>query len=383
MTADDRATVELAWTPEQADYVDAYRARDRADRRLRAFTLLGGAVVVACVAAALSGTPDLLPLAAGVGVGVLAAPLATRHAVRRLWRAGLAGRGPTRARVEPGVGITSVSRGATTQTEWTHLTRLLETRRSFVLTVGGQRVGYVTVLPKRGLQDPADVDRLRALLAHETRAARDGAARAGALAALGATDAPWDAPAAPGPASPSDAVTLRWLPAVEDYVEAFEARSRARRTRRLAVLLGALALVALGAVLTREPVTVVLLLLVAAMAVLERPMLRRAVRRSWGKEPALREERIARLAPDDGLVVDAGASSGRYGWDRVARVVETERSFVLLSDRAWSGTFWLLAKRGAASPGDVDRVRALLARHVGSAPPRVGQVGLEPTTDGL
>lgn len=384
MTDDDRPSVELAWTPELADYVDGYRARDRADRALRVFILLGAAVVVACVAAALSGDPDYLPFAAGATAGLLAVPIVTRVAVRRLWRNGLAERGPTRARVEPGVGISMVTRGSSARTEWTHLTRVLETRRSFVLPVGRQRGAFVIVLPKRALADQRDVDRLRAILEHETRAARDGVVLTGVTPATGT--GPHAASGAASGAAP-DAVVLRWRPVVEDYVEAFEARRRARRARRLPVMLGALGLIALGAWVTRDTVAVVLLVAFTAVVVLERSLMRRSVRRSWAREPALRQDRVARVSAEEGLVVELGASAGRYGWERLARVVETERSFVLLGDAAWTTTFWLLAKRGA-TPEDVERLRRLLAEHVGRSPAdhdhrRVGQVGLEPTTDGL
>ncbi len=47
--------------------------------------------------------------------------------------------------------------------EWTVFREYLETPGLFVL-LGGDRAAGVAVLPKRGAQDPADVDRLRAIL---------------------------------------------------------------------------------------------------------------------------------------------------------------------------------------------------------------------------
>lgn len=377
MTTDHRAPVELAWTPELEDYVDGFRARNRGDRVLRVLALLGLAALVTSVAALAGGRLDVVPLGVGAAAGLLVVPFSARLSTRAMWRRGLLEHRPTTARVLPGVGVLTDTDGSTTRTQWSHLPRVLETPRSFVLPVGRQRLGFVVVLPKRGLRDPRDVDRLRALLRDETGAAPDLVPSPAGAVPEGVTAGPADRSA------PGDAVVLRWLPEVQDYVEACEARRRSHRSRRLTVLLSAAGLLVVGALVAREPTALVLAVLAVAWLAANGPVTRRAVRRSWAREPGLQEARTARVTPADGLVVETGTSAGRYGWDRVARVVETERSFVLLRDRAWSGTFWLLAKRGAGSPDDVDRLRALLARHVGSTPATVGQVGLEPTTDGL
>ncbi|MGW2896558.1 YcxB family protein [Streptomyces sp. NPDC001212] len=47
--------------------------------------------------------------------------------------------------------------------DWTVFQEYLETPRLFVL-LGGDRAAGIAVLPKQGAEDPADVDRFRAIL---------------------------------------------------------------------------------------------------------------------------------------------------------------------------------------------------------------------------
>ncbi|MGW2563092.1 YcxB family protein [Streptomyces sp. NPDC001514] len=60
-------------------------------------------------------------------------------------------------------GAVSTGERMSSTTEWTVFREYLETPGLFVL-LGGERAAGVAVLPKRGAQDPGDVDRLRAIL---------------------------------------------------------------------------------------------------------------------------------------------------------------------------------------------------------------------------
>jgi hypothetical protein len=60
-------------------------------------------------------------------------------------------------------GAVSTGERASFTVDWTVFREYLETPGLFVL-LGGDRAAGVAVLPKRGAQDHADVDRLRAIL---------------------------------------------------------------------------------------------------------------------------------------------------------------------------------------------------------------------------
>jgi hypothetical protein len=60
-------------------------------------------------------------------------------------------------------GAVTTGEGVSHTTGWTVFREYLETPGLFVL-LSGDRAAGVVVLPKRGAQDPADVDRLRAIL---------------------------------------------------------------------------------------------------------------------------------------------------------------------------------------------------------------------------
>ncbi|QNP71713.1 YcxB family protein [Streptomyces roseirectus] len=60
-------------------------------------------------------------------------------------------------------GAVSTGERVSMTVDWAVFREYLETPRLFVL-LGGDRAAGLAVLPKRGAQDPADVDRLRAIL---------------------------------------------------------------------------------------------------------------------------------------------------------------------------------------------------------------------------
>ncbi|MGW0826169.1 YcxB family protein [Streptomyces sp. NPDC002845] len=60
-------------------------------------------------------------------------------------------------------GAVTTGERASFSMDWTVFREYLETPGLFVL-LGGDRAAAVVLLPKRGAQDPADVDRIRAIL---------------------------------------------------------------------------------------------------------------------------------------------------------------------------------------------------------------------------
>ncbi|MFF2566800.1 YcxB family protein [Streptomyces sp. NPDC058084] len=161
--------MELVYTPTREDVADAVRVQLRhgAFRALR--RLLPVAAVVAGLVVVLelfvAGAPDPVFVALMTGLGLLCAvlPWLTVRATARQVYALVGRQGEFRARVDED-GVRLVTRDSEAVSRWPMLPRYTETPTQFVLLSADKgRVG-VAALPKRGLADPADVDRLRALL---------------------------------------------------------------------------------------------------------------------------------------------------------------------------------------------------------------------------
>ncbi|WP_159030066.1 YcxB family protein [Kitasatospora albolonga] len=160
------AVVEFVYRPTVADFEEALRARalKTAAGRVQVLVMLLAVVVPAVIFVLVV---DLAPLLSGL-VPVLSAVVMIVALVRGM---------RTQARqmfsiVEPygecrmvadERGAVSTGERVSFTTEWSVYSGYLETPRLFVL-FGGERASGVAVLPKRGAQDPADVERLRGVL---------------------------------------------------------------------------------------------------------------------------------------------------------------------------------------------------------------------------
>ncbi|MFF9806912.1 YcxB family protein [Streptomyces coeruleorubidus] len=163
---DFRTAVEFVYRPTAADFEEALRARARRSPAGRAQALM--APLVAAIAVTVFSAVQEEPLAVWIISLVLAVPVAfwaTARGLRTMARRMF-------SMVEPYGQCQTVAndRGAVTTGErasfsmdWTVFREYLETPGLFVL-LGGDRAAGVALLPKRGAQDPADVDRLRAIL---------------------------------------------------------------------------------------------------------------------------------------------------------------------------------------------------------------------------
>jgi hypothetical protein len=161
--------VELVYRATVGDFREAVRASTRASavgrwgQGLLLFSA-GAGVLVTIVALASGGTPDaqvlVMPVAAVVGL-VLPPRLQARLLHRRA-----AARGLHRTVLDLWGVTVRHDHGIDRPARWSQVSRYAETPRTFVLLTGAH-APRLTVLPKRGLMDPADADRLRAVLDRE------------------------------------------------------------------------------------------------------------------------------------------------------------------------------------------------------------------------
>ncbi|MFF5634776.1 YcxB family protein [Streptomyces sp. NPDC012825] len=168
--------MELAYSADFGEVHEAVRARLRATRW---WPLLRWSAYGACVLTVLVSVLALLPPAPEPGTAVLLValgavavtcaelvPWATARSLYRL----IGAQGEARAVVDEDGGRWT-SRDTETTIRWALLPRYVETPRLFVLFTDRTSGTGFAYLPKRGLADAADADRLRALLdRHAARA---------------------------------------------------------------------------------------------------------------------------------------------------------------------------------------------------------------------
>ncbi|GII30548.1 YcxB family protein [Planotetraspora mira] len=159
------SSVELAYLPTTADAVGAIRARRRTSRLWNGVLLASAIVVLSVLILNFMGPRKpgstvlcLAALALFIGMHVLVPTLKGRQIHKMV-----APQGEFQAIVDDS-GVRVTSRDSEMTFRWPMLTRYAETDELFVLmTPDKYRVAFV-VLPKRGVAEPADVDRLHAVL---------------------------------------------------------------------------------------------------------------------------------------------------------------------------------------------------------------------------
>ncbi|MGW8763275.1 hypothetical protein ACWGN5_12325 [Streptomyces sp. NPDC055815] len=161
--------MELVYTPTREDITDAVRMQLRhgSFRVLR--WLLPVGTVLAFLAAALlltgPGEPDVggAVLLGSLGLLTLVLRPLTLWLTARLMYAMIERQGEHRARIDEG-GVHWTTRDSDVVARWQLTPRYVETPTQFVLFSGDKGRAGVAALPKRGVTDPADVDRLREVL---------------------------------------------------------------------------------------------------------------------------------------------------------------------------------------------------------------------------
>ncbi|MFD0506403.1 YcxB family protein [Streptomyces chiangmaiensis] len=163
--------VELVYKPVARDYATALRARAGASRagKLRkvAFVCVLFALFMETLLA-LTGSHVDRGLVGWMALVVVLLLLQPWMQGRQLFRFAQR-QGTFRASVAD-TGLTVTTDNSTVNVNWTMQPRYRETPGLFVLLSADKNATGLTILPKRGAQHPADVDRLRAILdQHLTR----------------------------------------------------------------------------------------------------------------------------------------------------------------------------------------------------------------------
>jgi hypothetical protein len=170
------------------------------------------------------------------------------------------------------------------------------------------------------------------------------------------------------------AVQLSWQPDVRDYIEAFHARNRARGAwLKIGVMAVLGAVFAVTAFSLGRPGPAMFGVEVAVLLPLMVPMLTSVSTRAlWKRHPAMHAPTRAAVSTaaitTDGPLVDmssgrlvTGTISGDLASHSVAKVLETKRVFVVQLAGHRGKRFFVLAKRGLATPAELDAVRNALA----------------------
>ncbi|MGW5346156.1 YcxB family protein [Streptomyces sp. NPDC004050] len=167
--ADGReAAVELVYEVTTADLAQAIRVRNTATpelRRQRWLVPLVGVMLVALGGGTLAvgqPVPKSLAVLAG-GLVICGLALFGPRLQARAFAGLLARAGDTRTRVD-GTGILVATARSSTRLEWGAQPAYAETADTFVLLDVAKGAAAMTVIPKRGVREPGDVDRLRTLL---------------------------------------------------------------------------------------------------------------------------------------------------------------------------------------------------------------------------
>ncbi|WP_327131965.1 hypothetical protein OG311_13230 [Streptomyces sp. NBC_01343] len=165
----DGPAVELVYRNTVNDFAGALRvrgARTGAARRKRwLFSIVGTLSLIGGVAL-LAGDERDIARAVGLLVGGVLlwviGPLGPRLQARA-FRGLLEKTGETRAVID-GAGVRLTATACDTRIGWAAQPTYAETDELFVMLSEDKRAVAMTVLPKRGAQSPADIDRLRAIL---------------------------------------------------------------------------------------------------------------------------------------------------------------------------------------------------------------------------
>ncbi|WP_416973678.1 YcxB family protein [Streptomyces sp. 4F14] len=158
--------VEFVYEPTVADFEEAVRGRALRSPagRVQAVMPLLLAVATVVVFSALRDSPLplwIISLVLVVAISVWGTLRGLHTTARRLFS--IVGPYGQCRMVADDRGAVSTGERVSFTVEWTVFREYLETPGLFVL-LGGDRAAGVAVLPKRGAQDPADVDRLRGIL---------------------------------------------------------------------------------------------------------------------------------------------------------------------------------------------------------------------------
>ena len=161
----EQGVVELVYQPVAGDFSGALRERRRFNRAGRiqrwGIGFIAVALVIEIAGALAGGHVDWFPLIwmpLFAGLLLLMPQLQARTVVK------IAARNGTYRATVTDAGLTMTTDNSTTSVNWAAQPRYRETKDAFFTFSDDKNATCFTVLPKRGLQDPADADRLREIL---------------------------------------------------------------------------------------------------------------------------------------------------------------------------------------------------------------------------
>ncbi|MCT2541431.1 MULTISPECIES: YcxB family protein [Streptomyces] len=165
------AVVELEYQPTTADFAEALNARakiSRSGRMQRKLLILMPALAVLMGITIASGRHGPgAPVWVGLVAVMLAVILTPWLQARQLYR--FAVRQGTCRTVVRETGIEVATDHSTMTVNWPMVPRYRETPQLFVLFSGDKHATGITMLPKRGVRGPEELDRLRSVLDRNVR----------------------------------------------------------------------------------------------------------------------------------------------------------------------------------------------------------------------
>ncbi|WP_234330072.1 YcxB family protein [Streptomyces viridochromogenes] len=155
-------SVKLAYRPTRADILTGIRTRDRIRKLTVVRAVLMAPFVLVVVLGAFVGVGVVsLVLSAVCACAIWFTPHLQAHHVLKT----VSWQGEYRTTVS-GAGISAETEHTVLLQRWSIFRGYRETRDHLVLLSRDPNILLVEILPKRGVADPADIDRLRTLLSH-------------------------------------------------------------------------------------------------------------------------------------------------------------------------------------------------------------------------
>jgi hypothetical protein len=153
------------WTPERSDYVEAFRARNKANHAGMKITVVLGLCLLVVAVGAATGAYGLAAVGlSGAVSGALVVLAGPPLAVRRLWRRNSHLLANMRVVLHPDDGVTVQAGDIKSTFPWSTLGRVFETPQVFVVQLAGPRRRPFILLAKRGLAHPDGESMARLLL---------------------------------------------------------------------------------------------------------------------------------------------------------------------------------------------------------------------------
>jgi hypothetical protein len=153
------------WTPERSDYIEAFRARNKANHAEVKITVLLGLCLLVVAVGVARGSYGLAAVGlSGTVSGALVVLAGPPLAIRRLWRRNAHLMTSMRVVLHPDDGVTVQAGDIKSTVPWSALGSVFETPRVFVVQLAGPGRRPFILLAKRALAQPDGDSTARLLL---------------------------------------------------------------------------------------------------------------------------------------------------------------------------------------------------------------------------